>query len=618
MLAPRPALADARAIKPGRGAPRTGRRATRNTQPGHDPRSLLVGEEEGGGVSSAARPRGCEGNQTQPALAQARAIYHCHNPGMPSALLAPGFPSRVPVLSAALPVVRALALTGLGALLARAVDTVRAQDPISPWLWVGAGVLILVAGLTKWFGSALVAQATAEQEGWQRARLTRQVLGRGYRWLSGQDAGKLATLLNEGVVKHVEYRVGYLGTAVGALLAPVATVGLTALLIDARSALWLALLLPAAPLIVGLCHRFTRRSPAARRRAQAVYAGRFLDSVQGLTSLRLLNAHRRRAAQLADDGEQVRVSVMAVLWANQLLILALDLTFALVLLGGSGVIALTGVQADRLSLGEGFAIVWVSYLLLSPIEYVGAFFYLGIGGRAAEAEILELASASAGPLSRWSPPDQGPATDLEVASVTFRHDQEIVLRDVDLKLTPGSATAVIGPSGSGKSTLLALLQGLLEPDQGRVGRVTTIGSDAAWLQQHTALVGQGAALLRGSVAQNLRLARPDASDEQLWQVLRRVGLADEIPDLDTPVGELGHGVSGGQAQRIAIARVLLADRPVLLLDEPTSSLDGPTEQAVLAALREASQGRTVVSVAHRASALDTGAQVHTLVKGRLR
>ncbi|MDO5285536.1 MAG: ATP-binding cassette domain-containing protein [Actinomycetia bacterium] len=538
---------------------------------------------------------------------------------MPSALLAPELPSRTPTLSAAVPVVQALALTGFGALLAQAVDTVRDGRPVSVAVWVGASALIVLAGAARWAGCVLVAQAGAEQEGWQRARLTQHALGRGYRWLSHQDAGRLATLLTEGVDKHVRYRIGYLGTAIGSLVATVATVGLTALLIDPWSALWLGLLLPVAPLVSWAVQRFTRRSPADTRRAQNQYAAHFFDSVQGLTSLRLLTAHRRRAAQLAEDGEQVRQSAMAVLWTNQLLVLALDLTFALVLLGGAAVIALTGVEAGRVTVGEGLALVWVSHLLLSPVRHAAGYFYIGIGGRAAEAEIERLTRTPAADLPRWTPSEPEAPTDLESASLSFRHDDDLVLDNVDLTLASGSATAVIGPSGSGKSTLLALLQGMLEPERGRVGRVTATGnSDAAWLQRHTALVGQGATLLRGSVAQNLRLAKPDATDEELWQVLRRVGLADEIPSLDTAVGELGHGVSGGQAQRIAIARVLLADRPVLLLDEPTSSLDGPTEQAVLAALKEAAQGRTVVSVAHRASALDTGAQIYTLVEGRLR
>lgn len=509
---------------------------------------------------------------------------------------------------------RSLAVTGVAIVVGSLVQHAADRAPIPGILWLLAVLLPLLAGALRAAQSLVVSRAAADQEARLRQRLTAHALGRGHSWLSGQDTAGLATLLGEGVDKHVTYRTTFMGPAIGSLLAPLASVVALGLLVDARSALLVGLLLPLAPLVIAGGRRLSRRSPAAYRRAQAAYARRFLDSVQGLTSLRLLDAHQRRAQQLHDDGERVRQGVMQVLWANQLLVLVLDLTFALLLLGGSAVVALTGLQSGRLGIGQALAVLLTSTVLLAPADFVGAFFYIGMGGRAAEAEMASLLDAPARPLAGWQPTTDGPA-DLALDHVTVRLGPTRAVDDLSLRLPVGSSTTVVGPSGSGKSTTLALLQGLLLPDEGTVGREGR-GSDADWLQRHTALVAQGAQLLRGSVADNLRLARPDATDSQLWDALRQVGMAEEVTGLDMPVGELGHGVSGGQAQRIAIARALLADRPVLLLDEPTSSLDGPTEQAVLAALAEASKGRTVVQVAHRASAVGDDTRVVRLEAGR--
>lgn len=536
-------------------------------------------------------------------------------------------------MAAALVVLRTVSIAGLAVLVGAAVDqAMRAAAP-SLTAWIAAAALVAIAGVARGLQSVVVARAAAQQESTLRERLLRHVLGRGYSYVTTKGEAALATLLTRGVDNHVKYRTAFVGPALGSLIAPPAALTVLGVCVDPLAAGLLALLLPLVPLVIGSVQRFTRKSPAAYKRAQAVYAKRFLDSVQGLTQLRLMNAHGRRAAKLAADGELVRQGVMKVLWVNQLLVLILDLTFALFLLGGSSLIALVRLDAGAISGGEALAIVMISLVLLEPVQHVGAYFYIGMGGRAAEKEMREVLSEPASELAEWEP-ENSAAESIEVRHVTHDYGETRALEGVSLSIPVGSSTTLVGPSGSGKSTLLSLLQGVLRPTSGSVGpagpggakttsesgRSTGLSGEesAAWLQRNTAVVGQGAVLLRGSIADNLRLAKPGATDHEMRAALSRAGFHNAALDLHQSVGELGHGISGGQAQRVAIARALLADRPILLLDEPTSALDGPTQAAVLAGIEEASKGRTVVAIAHRTHAINQRSRVVTIEGGKVR
>ncbi len=202
-----------------------------------------------------------------------------------------------------------------------------------------------------------------------------------------------------------------------------------------------------------------------------------------------------------------------------------------------------------------------------------------------------------------------------------------VLTGVDLTIEPGEHVAVVGPSGAGKSTLLALLDGELLPAVGSVavdGVTAARGDEAARdaLRARSAVVAQSTWLFTGTVADNLRLARPGVTDDELWAALAAAGLDAEVrampAGLATAVGERGTALSGGQAQRVALARAFLADRPLLLLDEPTSQVDLASEAVIVEALGRLGEGRTVVTVTHRRAAADDADRVLVVEGGRLR
>jgi ABC-type multidrug transport system fused ATPase/permease subunit len=192
------------------------------------------------------------------------------------------------------------------------------------------------------------------------------------------------------------------------------------------------------------------------------------------------------------------------------------------------------------------------------------------------------------------------------------------LEHVDLRIEPGERVALVGPSGVGKTTVTNLLLRFLDPEE---GRVSLDGRDLRSLRQEDvrrvfALAGQEAHVFDSSIRENLRLARPEASDEELQGALAQARLAawvETLPDgLDTPVGEDGARLSGGQRQRLVVARALLADAPVLLLDEPTAHLDPPTAEALVRDVLAAADGRSVLLITHRPEGLDLVDRVVTL------
>ena len=223
---------------------------------------------------------------------------------------------------------------------------------------------------------------------------------------------------------------------------------------------------------------------------------------------------------------------------------------------------------------------------------------------------------------RPAPPPESATVALEFATARYADEEEPALSGVDLRLDPGRRVALVGPSGAGKTTVVNLLLRFLDPEE---GRVTLAGRDLREYRQEDvrrtfALAGQEAHVFDSTIRENLRLARPAASVNELHDMLDRVRLAEWVaglPDgIDTRVGEEGTELSGGQRQRVVLARALLADAPVLILDEPTAHLDPATAETLMDDVLGAAEERTVLLITHRQEGLARMDEVHTLVHGR--
>ncbi|WP_051208384.1 ABC transporter ATP-binding protein [Propionicicella superfundia] len=528
-------------------------------------------------------------------------------------------PRWVMICSATVAWLGAAATALLFVRLGAGIDTVAAGRAISVADIVLMAFLVLLAGLSAAGVAVFSVWSGGEAERRLRRVVVAGVFARGVQDAE-QRSGANLSLATEGVERTAQYRAGFLGPVVGAVSTPLVVLVVMALGVDAVTAGWLTLLLLLVPLLIGGFQRIVSPVGTAYRRSQQRLTAAFLESIQALETLVYSRAGGRAAERLAHEGEAHRAQTMRLLAGNQLIIFVLDAAFSLAMIATGTVIAVSRVGAGALTAGEGIAIVLMTLLLVGPVDQVGKFFYVGIGGRASQRAISAHAAAARGAMA----PDAHVASrdrrespgSLVLDDVTAAWpDGPDILRRLSLRVEPGERVALVGPSGVGKSTVSALIQAHLLPRSGHVvvDGLDTAATDAARIRSRLAVVEQRTFLFLGSIADNLRLASPTATDEELWQALDVAGLRAEVADLPqglaSPVGEQGRLLSGGQAQRLAIARAALRNAPILVLDEPTSQVDLAAEAAILAALDRLAEGRTVLMIAHRPNAIGAADRV---------
>ena len=459
-----------------------------------------------------------------------------------------------------------------------------------------------------------VARFSAFTEEAHLRRLTlAHLLGLGPARAADVRSGATASLLTDGAERVALYRQTFLAPTLAAAAAPLLVLIELAAFVDVVPALVLAATVIVVPAFIAWCHSRLRASSSDSRRARMRLAAEYLDAIQGLRTLTLARAAERTSARLRLEGESNRRAVMGLLAGNQLVILLTDGLFSLFLITVAAGLALMRLSTGVIDVGDALAIVLTSYVLLEPLDHVGAFFYVGMGGMANQRAIRGILSRplprfTTTPGARTSPAATAQAS-IVLDDVEATWEADPVLEGVNLSVRRGESLAVVGPSGAGKSTLMALLAGNLLPSGGSV-RVEGTELSAATqdeVRSASALVAQTTWLFTGTIADNLRLAQPYATPSQMWHALEVARLDKEValmPEgLETQVGEAGLGLSGGQAQRLSLARAFLADRPVLLLDEPTSQVDLASEAAIVESIEQLAQGRTVVTISHRVGAL---------------
>ena len=421
-------------------------------------------------------------------------------------------------------------------------------------------------------------------------------------------------MLTDGAERVALYRQTFLAPTLAAAAAPLLVLIELGAAVDVVPALVLGVAIVVVPAFIVFAHSRLRASSSGSRRARTRLAAEYLDAIQGLRTLTLARAAERTSARLRLEGETNRRAVMDLLAGNQLVILLTDGLFSLFLITAAAGLALVRLSTGAIDVGDALAVILTSYVLLEPLDHVGAFFYVGMGGMANQRAIRKILSrplprSTARPGARTQPSAAQASVVLDDVEAAWGEDP--VLEDVNLTVRRGERLAVVGPSGAGKSTLMAMLAGNLLPSDGslRVEGTELSAATQDQVRSASALVAQTTWLFTGTIADNLRLAQPYATPSQMWHALEVARLDKEValmPEgLETQVGEAGLGLSGGQAQRLSLARAFLADRPVLLLDEPTSQVDLASEAAIVESIEQLAQGRTVITVSHRAGALTT-------------
>ncbi|MFJ5729233.1 thiol reductant ABC exporter subunit CydD [Streptomyces paradoxus] len=486
---------------------------------------------------------------------------------------------------------------------------------------LGTPLLLLAAvavgrALVGWLTELAAHRASAAVKSELRGRLLERSAELGPGWLSGQRTGSLVALATRGVDALDDYFSRYLPQLGLAVVVPVAVLA-RIVTEDWVSAAIIVGTLPLIPVFMVLIGWATQSRMDRQWQLLSRLSGHFLDVVAGLPTLKVFGRAKAQAESIRRITGEYRRATMRTLR------IAFISSFALELLATISVALVAVTIGMRLVHGEMDLYIGLVILILAPEAYlplrqVGAQYHAAAEGLAAAEEIFEVLETPV-PASGSAAVPEG-ALSFEGVTVRYPGRSADAVSDVTFSVEPGETVALVGPSGAGKSTLLSVLLGFVRPDEGRVlaGGVDLAGADLEAWRSRIAWVPQRPHLYAGTIAENVRLARPDAGDDAVRQALRDAGaleFVDALPQgVDTVLGEDGSGLSAGQRQRLALARAFLADRPVLLLDEPTAALDGATEAEVVAAVRRLAAGRTVLLVVHRPALLDVADRVVRLAE----
>lgn len=530
------------------------------------------------------------------------------------------------VLSVCVAAATALTFVFLGETLQSVIEQTSFVFPL-----VEAVICAITAAVLSAYVIGFTGEASVKEEGKIRKRILNHVLALGPVDRTHERSGSLASQATDGVERLSMFKMTFFGPMIASAISPLVVLTIVAIAIDWFTASILLVCVPAIPLLVGGFQMAFRKVSGNSREQRQKLAAEYLDAIQGLTTLGLLNASQRTEEKLAASGEANRRSIMKLLASNQLVLLIIDGVFSLFMITAVAWLAMARLQSGHMDFGQAAALIMLSLVLLEPLNKVAEFFYVGMGGLAAQRGIraflgqpVQVASGSkALPSLEISDDSAANQPVVEFRGAHFAYGDLEVLKGVDLTIRRGEHVAIVGQSGAGKSTIASLVQRNIPAQD---GQLFLAGVDANELETSqarglAATVGQTTFLFTGTLRENLLIANPDASDTQLWEALETANLSQEIKDmpqgLDTLVGERGYSLSGGQAQRLAIARALLKNAPLLILDEPTSQVDLEGEAAILEAIDKAVQGRTVLTIAHRPSTLRSVTRVLRLHDGKL-
>ncbi|ADJ47236.1 fused ATPase and permease components of ABC transport system [Amycolatopsis mediterranei S699] len=463
------------------------------------------------------------------------------------------------------------------------------------------GMLLLVvlarAGIT-WLSETTAHRAAARALSQLRETVIAAALRIGPRQADRSPA-EVAALATRGVDRLEGYFARYLPQLLIASVVPL-VVGVRILLADWVAAVIAGFTVPLIPIFMILIGLYTQRDVRRQWKTLSVLGNHFLDLVAGLAELTAFGRARAQIRSLREITEKYRTQTLRTLRVAFLSALALELLATL----SVAVVAVSiGLRllAGELDLQTALVVLILAPEVYLPLRAVGARFHDSAEGLAAAEEIIALAGTPTGDTGTRTVPDLTRVA-LRCEDVTVEGRSGPILDGFSLRVPPGEVVGVTGPSGAGKSTLLDLLLGWRRPDGGRILIGDTDLADigrATW-HRRIAWVPQQPHLVAETVAGNIRLGSPDATDDEVLAAADTAAL--DVP-LSTVVGELGAGLSTGQRRRVALARAVLLDRPLILLDEPTEGVDAETEAAILERLPKVLAGRTAVIVSHHPAVL---------------
>ena len=451
-----------------------------------------------------------------------------------------------------------------------------------------------------------------------RRRIYEKLLVLGPNYSELIPTAEVVQLSVEGCEQLETYFGQYLPQLFYSVLAPVTLFFVVAPLC-LPAAVVLLVCVPLIPVVIVLVQKVAKRILGKYWDQYAELGDSFLENLQGLTTLKIYQADEARHRAMNEEAEHFRVVTMKVLSMQLNSIIVMDI----VALGGAVAgmaVALFATAAGAVDLFGCLFIILVSADFFLPMRQLGSFFHVAMNGIAASEKIFRLLAI---PEPEPRPLLANSGDHFRLSHVTFGYEPERpVLFDVSLDVPACGLTAIVGESGSGKSTIAALMSGRRDGYEGDVllGGKQVREIDRASLAHHATVVGLQAHLFAGALRENLLMAAPEASDDELWRALEFARLDQFVREqggLDMRLEQNGENLSGGQRQRLALARAVLANSAVYVFDEATSNVDVESEEAIMAAVRELARTRAVVVISHRLANAVAAQRIYVLEHGHV-
>lgn len=420
----------------------------------------------------------------------------------------------------------------------------------------------------------------------------------------------------EGVDQLETYFGAYLPQFFYAMLAPL-TLFVVLCFVNVPCAVVLLICVPLIPVAIVAVQRWAKKLLAKYWGQYTALGDTFLENLQGLTTLKIYQADDFKQEEMNVEAEHFRKITMKVLAMQLNSITIMDL----IAYGGAAlgvILSVLQYRAENVSLAGCLLIILLSADFFIPMRVLGSFFHIAMNGMAASDKIFNLLDL----------PEEEEKTQIIGKDCTimckdlhfsYEEDREI-LHGVDMNFPMGSFTSIVGESGCGKSTISSILMG---KNKGYIGSVTIGGAELNQLNEESLLknftyISHQSYLFKGTVRDNLLMGCPSADDEKLWQVLDRVNLSNFLrreAGLDTRLNERASNLSGGQCQRLALARALLHDSPVYIFDEATSNIDVESENDIMREIHALAKRKTVILISHRLANVTASDNIYVMDKG---
>ena len=453
-----------------------------------------------------------------------------------------------------------------------------------------------------------------------REKIYEKMLKLGASYSEQVSSSEVVQVSTEGVEQLETYFGKYLPQLFYSLIAPV-TLFIILCRVSLKASVILLICVPLIPISIVVVQKIAKK---LLNKYWSIYTGlgdSFLENLQGLTTLKIYQADQQKADEMDVESQNFRRITMKVLTMQLNSTSVMDI----VAYGGAAigmVVAVTEFLKGNLTISGTLCIVLLASEFFLPLRLLGSFFHIAMNGMAASDKIFKILDLPEPETGAKILPEG--ALDISLKDVYFSYEEDReILKGINLNLPAGSFVSLVGESGCGKSTIAGLLSAKTRGFSGKItiGGVPLSEVNETNLMEHVVLVRHNSYLFKGTVEENLRMAKPDATEEEMNAVLQKVNLLGFLQTQDglqTKLLEKAGNLSGGQCQRLVIARALLKDAEVYIFDEATSNIDIESEELIMQVIHELAKTRTVLLISHRLANVVKSDQIYFLKDGEIK